>query len=172
MVAAGAAGWAAACGLVYWRTFRRLPRTHRDFRRLTPADFELAYEQLEVRTADGLRLLTWLLPGTRDAVVVVSGGYRGHISDVLGIGAALRRAGFSVVAYGWRGTPGSDAAPHTLGANERRDLMAVLDAVGDRLGATPLGLLGYSMGGRSRSAWRQTTGGCAPSARTAPSPTR
>ena len=146
-VAAGAAGWAAACGLVYWRTFRRLPRTHRDSRRLTPADFELAYEELEVVTADRLRLLTWLLPGTRDAVVVVSGGYRGHISDVLGIGAALRRAGFSVVTYGWRGTPGSDTAPHTLGANERRDLMAVLDAVGDRLGPLPIGLLGYSMGG-------------------------
>jgi alpha-beta hydrolase superfamily lysophospholipase len=147
LVAAGAAGWAAACGLVYWRTFRRLPRTHRDLRRLTPADFELAYEELEVRTGDGVRLLTWLLPGTRDAVVVVSGGYRGHISDVLGIGAALRRAGFSVVAYGWRGTPGSDPAPHTLGANERRDLVAVLDAVRARLGTLPIGLLGYSMGG-------------------------
>ncbi len=146
-LAAGAAGWAAACGLVYWRTFRQLPNTHRDLRRLTPADFELAYEELEVRTDDRLRLLTWLLPGTRDAVVVVSGGYRGRISDVLGIGAALRRAGFSVVAYGWRGTPGSDAAPHTLGANERRDLMAVLDAVRARLGPLPIGLLGYSMGG-------------------------
>lgn len=146
-IAAGVGGWLAACGFVYWRTFRRLPRTHRDSRRLTPADFEIAYEELEVRTTDRLRLLTWLLPGTRDAVVVVSGGYRGRISDVLGIGAALRRAGFSVVAYGWRGTPGSDPAPHTLGPNERRDLMAVLDAVEERLGPIPIGLLGYSMGG-------------------------
>jgi alpha-beta hydrolase superfamily lysophospholipase len=146
-VAAGAVGWAAACGLVYWRTFRPIPTTHRDQRRLTPADFELDYEELPVRTADRLRLLTWLLPGTRDAVVVVSGGYRGRISDVLGIGAALRRAGFSVVAFAWRGTPGSDRAPLTLGANERGDLTAVLDAVQDRLGSVPIGLLGYSMGG-------------------------
>ena len=146
-VAAGAAGWAAACGLVYWQTFRRLRPTYRDSRRLTPADFELDYEELEVRTSDRLRLITWLLPGAREAVVVVSGGYRGHISDVLGIGAALRRAGFSVVAYGWRGTPGSDAAPHTLGPNECRDLTAVLDAVRGRLGPVPIGLLGYSMGG-------------------------
>ena len=146
-VAAGAAAWAAACGLVYWRTFRRLPPTYRDSRRLTPADFELDYEDLEVRTGDRLRLIAWLLPGTRDALVVVSGGYRGHISDVLGIGAALRRAGFSVVVYGWRGTPGSDAAPHTLGANECRDLTAVLDAVRGRRGPVPIGLLGYSMGG-------------------------
>jgi dipeptidyl aminopeptidase/acylaminoacyl peptidase len=136
-----------ACGVLYWRTFGWIPPLPRDRRQFTPADFELAYEELGVRTADGLRLLTWILPGSRDAAVVVSGGHRGRISDVLGIGAALRRAGFSVVAYAWRGTPGSDRAGHTLGANERRDLTAVLDAVQDRLGAVPIGLLGYSMGG-------------------------
>jgi len=141
------AGWAGASAFVYWRTFGRFPRLTRDSRRLIPADFEMAYEELQVQTADGLRLLTWLLPGPLDAVVVISGGHRGHISDVLGIAAALRRAGFSVVVYGWRGTPGSDPATHTLGVHERRDLLAVLDALGGRLGAVPIGLLGYSMGG-------------------------
>jgi dipeptidyl aminopeptidase/acylaminoacyl peptidase len=147
VLAAGAAGWAGASAFVYWRTFGRFPQTARDSRRLVPADFEMASEELEVRTADGLRLLTWLLPGPRDAVVVISGGHRGRISDVLGIAAALRRGGFSVVVYGWRGTPGSDPAVHTLGVHERRDLIAVLDAVGRRLGEVPIGLLGYSMGG-------------------------
>jgi len=147
VAAAGAAGWTGACALVYWRTFGRIPALPRDSRQFTPADFDLAYEELEARTDDGLRLRTWLLPGTRDAVVVVSGGHRGRISDVLGIGAALRRAGFSVVAYAWRGTPGSDRAGHTLGTHERRDLRAVLDAVYERLGPVPIGLLGYSMGG-------------------------
>lgn len=147
LLTVAAAGWVGASGFVYWRTFGRFPRLARDARRLTPADFELAYEELEVRTADGFRLLTWLLPGPRDAVVVISGGHRGHISDVLGIAAALRRAGFSAVVYGWRGTPGSDLAAHTLGVHERRDLVAVLDAVEGRLGEVPIGLLGYSMGG-------------------------
>jgi dipeptidyl aminopeptidase/acylaminoacyl peptidase len=147
LAAVTALGWAGVCALVYWRTFGPFPLSARDRRRLTPADFALPYEELEVRTADGLRLRTWLLPGTRDAAVVVSGGYRGHISDVLGIASALSRAGYSVVAYGWRGTPGSDRAAHTMGAHERRDLTAVLDATRRRLGAVPLGLLGYSMGG-------------------------
>ena len=144
---AGLAAWAGACAFAYWRTFGRLPRLPRDNRQLTPEDFEIPYETLEVRTADGVRLLTWMLPGARDAVVVVSGGHRGRISDVVGILAALWRAGFSVVAYGWRGTPGSDRATHTLGAHERRDLAAVLDAVQRRFGRAPIGLLGYSMGG-------------------------
>jgi dipeptidyl aminopeptidase/acylaminoacyl peptidase len=147
VAAAAAAGWLGVCALVYWRTFGPFPATARDLRRLTPADFALSYEEWEVRTADGLHILTWFIPGRRSAVVVVSGGYRGHISDVMGIVSALSRAGFPVVAYGWRGTPGSDRAAHTLGALERRDLMAVLDAAEDRLGALPIGLLGYSMGG-------------------------
>ena len=82
----------------------------------------MAYEELEVRTADGFRLLTWLLPGSRDAAVVISGGHRGHISDVLGIAAALRRAGFSVVVDGfgaaprgaiWRRTPSGSMSAAT-----------------------------------------------------------
>jgi fermentation-respiration switch protein FrsA (DUF1100 family) len=79
--------------------------------------------------------------------VVISGGYRGHASDVLGISAALQRAGFHVFVYGWRGTPGSDVAAHTLGVYERNDLTAVIDFVTRRLGDVPVGLLGYSMGG-------------------------
>ena len=144
---AGPVAWVAACAAVYWRTFGRLPQLPRDSRQLTPEDFEIAYEKLEVRTTDGLRLLTWMLPGDRDAAVVVSGGHRGRISDVVGIAAALWRAGFSVVAYGWRGTPGSDPATHTLGALECRDLAAVLDATEGRFGPVPIGLLGYSTGG-------------------------
>jgi len=67
---------------------------------------------------------------------------------VLGASLALQRAGFDVVAHGWRGTPGCDDAPHTLGVHERRDQEAALGALRRRLGADiPVGLLGFSMGG-------------------------
>ncbi|MFN2568687.1 MAG: alpha/beta hydrolase [Candidatus Dormibacteria bacterium] len=139
--------WTAVCTFVYWRAFgfrRRRPVTRPQ---LTPADLGIAHETLDVRTPDGLNLVAWYLPGDTPAAVVVSGGYRGRASDVLGISAALNRAGFHVVAYGWRGTPGSDSAAHTLGAHERHDLLAVIDAVAARLGDIPVGLLGYSLGG-------------------------
>src|SRR5207237_10140726 len=113
----------------------------------TPDDYGAAHEALDVRTADGVRLSAWYLPGIRDAAVVVSSGYRGRADDVLGISAALQRAGFHVVAYRWRGTPGSDRAAHTLGVYERHDLTAVIDVLAARLGAVPIGLLGYSLGG-------------------------
>ncbi|HWW09782.1 MAG TPA: alpha/beta fold hydrolase [Candidatus Acidoferrales bacterium] len=139
-----ALAWAAGCAFVYRRAFG-----HRyiDPRMTTPDDYNAPHETLNVRTADGVRLAAWYLPGTLPAAIVVSGGYRGRAGDVLGVSTALQRAGFHVVAYGWRGTPGSDSAAHTLGVYEREDLRAVIDALAARLGDVPIGLLGYSMGG-------------------------
>jgi dipeptidyl aminopeptidase/acylaminoacyl peptidase len=140
----GALAWGAGVAAVYWRAFGRRRRTERV---ATPADFGVKYEELDLTTGDGIRLSGWYLPGKHHAAVVVSGGYRGRASDVLGIATALQRSGFHVFMYGWRGTPGSDVAAHTLGVYERNDLQAVIDAVSNRLGKVPIGLLGYSMGG-------------------------
>lgn len=140
--------WGGACASLYLRAFAPAQGRRRADRAWTPADLGVPHEGLEVRTEDGLRLLAWFFPGHLPAAVVVSGGHRGWASDVLGISTALWRAGFGVAVFGWRGTPGSDPAPHTLGVHERRDLEATIAAVRRRVGATtPLGLLGYSMGG-------------------------
>jgi len=139
-----ALAWAAACAIVYQRAFGR---RYIDPRMTTPDDYGAPHEVLDVRTADGVSLAAWYLPGSLPAAVVVSTGYRGRAGDVLGISVALQRAGFHVAAYGWRGTPGSDAAAHTLGVYERNDLRAVVGALAARLGDIPIGLLGYSMGG-------------------------
>ena len=139
-----ALAWAAACAFVYRRAFGR---RFIDPRMSTPDDFGAEHETLDVRTADGFRLAAWYLPGSLPAAIVVSGGYRSRAGDVLGISAALQRAGFHVAVYGWRGTPGSEPAAHTLGVYERNDLRAAIEALAARLGPVPIGLLGYSMGG-------------------------
>jgi len=136
--------WAVACAFVYRRAFGR---RYIDPRMNSPDDFGAVHETLDVRTADGVGLAAWYLPGSLPAAIVVSGGYRGRAGDVLGISAALQRAGFHVAVYGWRGTPGSEPAAHTLGVYERNDLKAVIEALAARLGPIPIGLLGYSMGG-------------------------
>ena len=139
-----ALAWAAACALVYRGAFgRRAP----DPRLATPSDFGVDHEALDLVTADGVRLAAWYLPGTRPAAIVVSSGYRRHPGEVLGIAVALQREGFHVAVHGWRGTPGSGEAAHTLGVYERHDLEAAINALAARLGPVPVGLLGYSMGG-------------------------
>lgn len=149
VIAAGLAGaaWAGACASLYWRGFGPIRLGDEAGRGWTPEDLGIPHEALEVRTDDGLSLQAWYLPGRRDAAIIVSNGYRGRAGDVLGIGSALHRAGFHVAVFGWRGTPGSDSAHHTLGVHECRDLRAVIDALSRRVGPIPLGLLGYSMGG-------------------------
>ena len=144
--ALGAAAWAGACASLYMHAFRRA-RPEDPTQGWTPEDLGVPHESVEARTRDGLRLVAWYLPGTRPAAVVVSGGHRGRAGDVLGISSALQRVGFHVLVYGWRGTPGSDPAAHTLGVFERRDLEAAVDVVAGRAGDVPVGLLGYSLGG-------------------------
>jgi alpha-beta hydrolase superfamily lysophospholipase len=139
--------WLAGCAVLHRRAFGAVGGAAGRGGDPVPADLGVLHEGLEVRTGDGLRLLAWHLPGTRPAVVVVSAGNRGRAGDVLEVGAAFQRAGFHVVVHGWRGTAGSDPAPHTLGVHEREDLRAVLDAVTRRLPGLPVGLLGFSLGG-------------------------
>ena len=145
-VSAAALGWAGACTAAYVRAFG--PRRWGDDagRGWTPLDVAADHEVLRVTTSDGVPLLAWRLSGRLPATIVVSGGNRGRTGDVLGIGGALSRAGFNVVAHGWRGTPGSGAAPHTLGVHEQRDLTAVVDAVSAEQGPQAIGLLGFSLG--------------------------
>ena len=147
VAALAGAAWMGACTSLYWHAFRPVRWGEDSERGWTPADLGVPHESLEALTRDGLRLLAWYLPGVRDAAVVVSGGHRGRPGDVLGVSAALQRAGFHVVVFGWRGTPGSDPAAHTLGVFERRDLEGAIDAIQGRLGDVPVGLLGYSLGG-------------------------
>ncbi len=141
------ATFAGVCAAIYMRSFGSGFQEEDRQRLATPGDFGLKYEQLHAATSDGVPILAWYLPGKRDAVIVISGGYRGRAWDVMGMAVALRKAGFHVVMYGWRGTPGSGKHPHTLGAAERRDLAAVLQSVRERVGDLPVGLLGYSLGG-------------------------
>ena len=112
LASAVAIAWLAGCSALYQRALGRVGRD-----RVDPAEtgLEPPPERFEVRTADGLRLLAWHLPGTLPAAVVVSGGNRGWAGDVLGIASALRSAGLHVVVHGWRGTPGCDPSPHSLG---------------------------------------------------------
>ena len=147
LAALAGAAWMGACSSLYWHAFRPVRWGEDAEHGWTPADLGVPHERLEAQTRDGLRLIAWYLPGTRPAAVVVSGGHRGRAGDVLGISTALQREGFHVLVHGWRGTPGSDPAAHTLGVYERRDLEAAVDAVAARLGDVPIGLLGYSLGG-------------------------
>src|ERR1700674_4194299 len=113
----------------------------------TPFEFQADYEEVELVTADGVSFGAWHVrqPGSPQTVIV-SGGHKGQRSGTLGISVALWRKGFNVILYSYRGMPGSDRAPITVGIKEVLELQAVIAFARKRIPHARIGLIGYSMG--------------------------
>lgn len=135
-------GWIGAWRLNH--TIRRIPSPEYTF---TPWELEAVHERVRFETDDGIRLEGWFLarPETSRAVIAMH-GYRGDMSQVLGISTLLWRAGFNVLLFDFRGRGRSADAEITMGLAETTDLAAALDWVEGRVPGARIGLFGFSMG--------------------------
>lgn len=83
---------------------------------------------VELTTADGLRLGAWLVPpsgGDRRFVVLSAPGNAGNRAYRAGLGRALARAGFTVLLIDYRGYGGNPGRPTEAGLS--RDVRAARD---------------------------------------------
>lgn len=100
-----------------------------------PSDYGLAYEEVEFspRGWPELRLRGWWLPsstaGASRATVIRVHGIDSNRSSLLGLSAALTRAGYSVLVFDLRGHGESDAAQMGAGLHERDDVSGAVDYV-------------------------------------------
>lgn len=109
------AGYGLVCLLVYLFQARLVyfpgpaPRT-------TPAQFGLAFRELELATDDGERVHAWFLPhpAARGAILV-SHGNAGNIGDRLELARAYFELGWSVLLYDYRGYGKSTGTPSEAG---------------------------------------------------------
>ena len=147
LLSALAAGFLAGCAFLYRRLFVPAAPGWLDDFLFTPWEFQADCEEVELVTADGVRFGAWHFrqPGSPQ-VVVVSPGHKGQRQAVLGICVALWRKGFNVVAYSYRGMPGSDRRRVTMGIDEVNELQAAVAFARQRVKGARIGLLGYSMG--------------------------
>lgn len=67
--------------------------------------------EVEVETADGVRLLAWYKPGRRNATVLLFHGNAGHRGHRLGLVQAFHRLGYGVFVPDYRGYGGSGGSP-------------------------------------------------------------
>ena len=117
----------------------------------TPADVGLAYEPVEVRGTDGIRLAAWWIPApdaTRVAMLVP--GWGGGKSDehVLRTAPVYNGAGYSVLTFDPRAQGESEGGRRTLGYREVRDVLGALSWLRKRgYEAGEVVLHGWSMGG-------------------------
>jgi alpha-beta hydrolase superfamily lysophospholipase len=146
--AAGTLGGALSIAWYVSRRVNPLPRrTYIDTYTFTPWELGVPYEEISLRTPDGLNLRGWWLPRPESRSVVI--GCHGHTSfkaDLLGIGTRTWRAGHNVLLFDFRGRGESDPWPNTLVGREVQDLLTAVAYARERAPGAHIGTVGYSMG--------------------------
>jgi uncharacterized protein len=115
----------------------------------TPWELGVPFEQVRIATAHG-ELDAWYITSesTKGApVIVVLAGHGGSKSDRLGVASYLFHEGFNCLLFDYRGVGASSGNGLSLGIRESMDALAALEWVSKRAPRSPVGLLGYSMGG-------------------------
>lgn len=124
----------------------RLPITSRD---VTAARSALGpFEDVALRTADGLTLRGWYTPSRTGAVVVFVHGGGNNRAWSLPEAAELVKRGIGVLLYDSRACGESEGELQSWGDHEQNDVIAAIDYVSQRGDVDPhrIGLEGFSMG--------------------------
>lgn len=134
-----------------------------------PADFGLEYQNVEFKARDGVTLRGWLIPGSKDKVIIQShfgtmccrSGYtnegkgfsKAYDEDIHFLNQAkyLHDAGYTVLMYDFRGHGESDVGDKpwiTWGTEEAKDVVAAVDFVSNHpdYESADIGLLSICMG--------------------------
>lgn len=144
-----------AAGGVAWRARTealRLITNPMETRRLPgrmPIDLGMIYDDVEIRTRDGLRLVGWYVPSRNGAAVIAQHGYKADRGEMLNEAAMLQRHGYGVLMPAMRAHDLSDGLQLTFGAHEIDDLEAWFSLLVTLPGvdAARIGILGNSLGG-------------------------
>jgi len=115
----------------------------------SPIEYGLEYENIEFTTVDDLHLRGWWIPGSGSTQsIIFLHGYAGTMDPDLKYTPAIHQAGFNILMFDFRAHGRSEGSLTTLGALETRDVQAAIAYVISR-GSEKIGLLGFSMGGRT-----------------------
>jgi len=108
-------------------------------------------EDVTFRSTDGIRLKGWLFQGTPTMPPVVVCHDLGESRNaVMNLAIAINKAGFTVLAFDFRGHGASGGEGSTLGVQEGRDVLGAIDFVSnlpkDIVDARRIGIFGAGMG--------------------------
>jgi len=111
----------------------------------TPAQLGMRYTDVSFKTADGLTLRGWWIPGTQHRTVVMVHGLGDSREQSLTKSGYLHSAGFNLLLFDLRGHGQSDGAGTTMGYREPEDVRAAV-AEARQHDPGPIVLFGYSLG--------------------------
>lgn len=124
-------------------------RAHAELGAATPADLGLEFEDVILRTSDGVDLAAWWVPGDTRAAVVLLHGAGSTRTATLDHAEALAGQGFGVLMLDARGHGGSGGTAMDLGWYGTRDISTAVDWLVERddVDDFRIGAVGLSMGG-------------------------
>jgi pimeloyl-ACP methyl ester carboxylesterase len=118
----------------------------------TPIDFEammMRVEEVRFDASDGVALSGWFIPGLPDRpALILCHDLGSSRASLVNLAIALRRAGFSVFAFDFRGHGASEGGRSTLGLHEKRDVFGALEYLKTRkeIETRRVGVYGVGMG--------------------------
>jgi fermentation-respiration switch protein FrsA (DUF1100 family) len=113
----------------------------------TPADFNLAYEDVILTSSDGLKLAAWYVPGVLPDAIILIHGINTNRAVMLPTAVLLAEAGYHVLLIDLRGHGESEGDLISYGYWEALDVQAGADYLADRPDVEDVGVLGTSLGG-------------------------
>lgn len=128
---------------------------HRFISGFVPKDLGLEYEDIILKTKDGIKLAAWFIPQknnnksrtfekVRDKAIIVCHGYPADKGNVLGIAAFLAPR-YNLLLFDFRAMGKSQGKFTTGGWKEREDFLAAIRFLKER-GFSNIGAFGFSMG--------------------------
>jgi hypothetical protein len=137
---------AVALGLVVaMPTALAIAFTHRPRTEVRPANLGRPYQEISLRTDDGLDLAAWYVPSRNGAAVIVFPGRGSRVPQA----RMLVRAGYGVLMLDMRGQGESEGNSNVLGWDSPKDLHAAIAFLQRRSDVEEgrIGGIGYSVGG-------------------------
>ena len=119
--------------------------THRPRVEVEPADLGRPYEEVTLRTEDGLDLAGWYVPSENGAAVIVFPGRGSRVPHA----RMLAREGYGVLMLDMRGQGESEGDPNPFGWDSDQDLEAAVAFLRARpdVDEGRIGGIGFSVGG-------------------------
>jgi len=111
----------------------------------TPQKFDLDFETISLTTSDQTKIHAWYIPGTLDAGIVVSPGYKNSMSAMVKYLPFLHDAGYHLLVYCPRGQGESDGKLYAFGSFQSLDVEAGMDFLKSK-NIDKIALFGHSNG--------------------------
>ena len=105
----------------------------------------IVYEDVSLKTKDGLNIKGWFVPADSDKAVIIAHGLGANKSNFIGTVDMWHQLNFNVLIFDFRGHGMSDGHTVTFGYKERLDVMAGLEYLMKNKKFPPEKIFGYGV---------------------------